>query len=99
MFRKILFGTVALTGILMTGSEPADASWRRGYRNRQLGNVYNGHRVPRRAFRPRDYQNQYYLTPGYYYNSPPGYYHNSSPGYYYGPGVGVQTPGFGFYVR
>lgn len=98
MFRKLLFGAIALAGLMIIPTQSVDAGWRRaarrGYYGPYYGRVVYG---PRRFNRPYYAPTAAYRAPGYYMN--PGYSYGY-PGYYgYGPGVGVTTPGFGFYVR
>lgn len=102
MFRKILLSTVAVLGLTFVGTSTADASWRRAYRNGYVTPYYgNAYYAPRRAYR-----RGYYSAPvtGYYYNSPSyyaptPYYYGPTYGPVYGSGIGIQTPGFGIYVR
>lgn len=101
MLRKLLFGAVAAAGLIFVGGE-ADAGWRRdlrrGYYNSNYSGGYYSYRVPRRAWRN---QTVYYNQPYNYGYSYPTYY-GGNYGYYQQPyygGVGVVTPGFGFYVR
>ncbi|MFO0917133.1 MAG: hypothetical protein U0872_02330 [Planctomycetaceae bacterium] len=99
MIRKLLFGAVALAGLMIIPTQSADAGWRRAARR---GYYYGP--AARRYYRP---YRQYYAAPpmvygpGYSYGSPYGFsgYNYGYGPYGYGPGVGVTTPGFGFYVR
>lgn len=100
MFRKVLFGLVAVLGLTFLGTSSADAGWRRAYRNGYYAAPYNGgYYAPRRVYR------QPYYAPVYNYGYNSGYYGGGyyggpyNSGVYYGPGVGVYTPGFGVYVR
>lgn len=96
MFRKVLFGLVAVLGLTFLGTSSADAGWRRAYyRNGYYAAPYGGgYYAPRRVYR------RGYYAPVYNYGYNGGYYGGPySTGVYYGPGVGVVTPGFGVYVR
>ena len=104
MFRKVLFGLVAVAGLLFVNTPTADAArWRRLYRRGFYRPYYNSYYYAA----PRYYglnNMGYYGGYGYGY---PAYYGNYGYGYgtpyygnygYYG-GVGIATPGFGFYFR
>ncbi len=113
MLRRLLFGTVALIGVMTIGNESADAGWRSRARRYGFGpgyGYYGGYYSPP-IYGPRAYYGYGggYGYPGGYYYSSPGYYYGSTgyyaPGCYgsgcygYGPGFGVVTPNLGIYVR
>ena len=104
MLRKSIFGMLAIAGLLMVSAGTASAhghyghhygygggyGYRGGYRP---GYVYGGY-APRVVVAPPAYGY------GYGYPAVGGYGCGVAPGYGYpAAGVGVSTPGFGFYVR
>ena len=108
MFRKAILGIVAVMSLIVVSSSgTASANYRGGYHGYRYGYGYRGPVGPlyRRG----------YIAPPVYVAPPPvaygypgvggygyGYGGGYAPGYGYGygaPGVGVSTPGFGFYVR
>ncbi len=100
MFRKLLFGAVALAGLLVIPMQSADAGWRRAARR----GYYYGPVARRYYYRPRYVAPPVVYGPGYTtYGYPYGYsgygYGYDPYGYGYNSGVGVVTPGFGIYVR
>ena len=97
MFRKAILGLAAVAALMVgtAGTASARPYYRPVYRGGYYGRpvvrpyvapVYGGY------YRARPYYGGYYNN-GYYNN---GYYNNNG---FYGPGVGVSTPGFGFYLR
>ena len=104
MFRKAILGIVAVMSLMVISTGTADAYYRGGYRGGYYGNRY-GYRGPVRPLYRRGYVAPVYVPPvaygypgvgAYGYGYGAGY----APGYGYGaPGLGVSTPGFGFYVR
>ncbi len=94
MFRKRLFGAVALLGLMMIGPSTADAGWRRAYRSGYYAPNYGyGYYGPRPVYR-----RSYYVAPVVNYGYAPGYYGAYYAPTYYGPAVTVQTPIGGGYA-
>lgn len=102
MFRKAILGIVAVMTLTVCSAGTASAYYRGGYHGYRHG--YRGPIGP--VYRPR-YAAPVYVPPvaygypgvgAYGYGYGGGY----APGFGYGygaPGLGVTTPGFGFYVR
>lgn len=105
MFRKTILGIVAVMGLMAVSTGTASANYRHGY----YGGYRYGYRGPiGPAYRRGYIAPPVYVAPPVAYGYPGvggygyGYGGYAAPGYGYGyggPGLGVSTPGFGFYVR
>jgi hypothetical protein len=96
MFRKAILGMVAVMGLMFVSTNTVSAYYGHRYHGGYRHGYGYGYRAP--IYRPRFAYPPVYAAPPAVYGYPAvgGYGYG---GYGYAPGLGVSTPGFGFYVR